>query len=535
MSQMRRYTVNPNTHAPFRWPDCRAWGTLLVVVLCAPLGCGYFSSDPPKTGKPAGQGAPSTAAIPREKIFEDWPTPKLALVFTGEQVGYIEPCGCAGLENQKGGLARRHTLLEDLQGRDWPVIPLELGGQIRRYGPQAEIKFQIAVEALRTMQYQAVGLGPGDLRLPTGELVSAVVNLADQQQQSRFVAANVGIYDLDSGLMPKYRILETPAGKIGVTAILGEEFRAEVSNEEIVTAPAAEALKEIAPLLREQCQWCILLSHATREESRTLASEFPQFDFVVTAQGAPEPPAEAVRVARADNPRGDTLLLEVGHKGSHAAVIGLYDDAPAWRYQRVPLDSRFKDSEAMLQLMVAYQDQLRGEGFEGLQLRPLVHPIADDAEDPRGRFVGAKKCGECHKKAYEKWAASPHHHATDTLLNVKPTPRHFDPECLSCHVTGWDAQAYLPYVGGYEGLDETPHLMGNGCENCHGPGASHAEAEEARGARRNLALLEQFRSEMRRTRATIEEQTCTKCHDLDNSPQFDFSTYWPKIAHPWKD
>ena len=37
-------------------------------------------------------------------IFVDWPQPQLALVFSGEMDGYLEPCGCAGLENQKGGL-----------------------------------------------------------------------------------------------------------------------------------------------------------------------------------------------------------------------------------------------------------------------------------------------------------------------------------------------------------------------------------------------------------------------------------------------
>ncbi len=50
-------------------------------------------------------------------IFVDWPKPKLALLFSGAQQGYIEPCGCAGLENQKGGLSRRHELMKKLRRR----------------------------------------------------------------------------------------------------------------------------------------------------------------------------------------------------------------------------------------------------------------------------------------------------------------------------------------------------------------------------------------------------------------------------------
>src|SRR6188768_2280077 len=47
-------------------------------------------------------------------LFSGWPKPKVALVLTGQQMGYLEPCGCTGLENQKGGLARRHTLIREL-------------------------------------------------------------------------------------------------------------------------------------------------------------------------------------------------------------------------------------------------------------------------------------------------------------------------------------------------------------------------------------------------------------------------------------
>ena len=37
------------------------------------------------------------------KFFEGWKKPKLAIVISGRQDGYLEPCGCAGLFRQKGG------------------------------------------------------------------------------------------------------------------------------------------------------------------------------------------------------------------------------------------------------------------------------------------------------------------------------------------------------------------------------------------------------------------------------------------------
>ena len=113
---------------------------------------------------PSGSGATASLAD-SEPLFVGWPQPKLVLVFTGRQDGYLEPCGCSGLENQKGGMVRRNTLLKQLTAKGWPVVPIDAGNQVRRFGRQSEIKFQITVEGLKTMGYRAIAFGPDDLRL----------------------------------------------------------------------------------------------------------------------------------------------------------------------------------------------------------------------------------------------------------------------------------------------------------------------------------------------------------------------------------
>ncbi|MEX0611477.1 MAG: hypothetical protein WD229_05110, partial [Pirellulales bacterium] len=121
-------------------------------------------------------------------IFVGWPKPDVALVFSGEQNGYLEPCGCAGLENQKGGLMRRFTLLKELREKGWPLVAMDSGGQEKRTGVQAEMKLDFSYRALATMGYAAVGFGPGDLRL---DLLSIVINLNEASEP--LVSANVGI------------------------------------------------------------------------------------------------------------------------------------------------------------------------------------------------------------------------------------------------------------------------------------------------------------------------------------------------------
>ena len=83
--------------------------------------------------------------------YRTWSVPNVAIVVTGQQHGYIEPCGCTGLDKQKGGVARRFTFMNELRSKGWKLLPIDAGNQVRRYGPQSEIKFQQTAEAFKAM------------------------------------------------------------------------------------------------------------------------------------------------------------------------------------------------------------------------------------------------------------------------------------------------------------------------------------------------------------------------------------------------
>jgi hypothetical protein len=205
----------------------------------------------------------------------------------------------------------------------------------------------------------------------------------------------------------------------------------------------------------------------------------------------------------------------------------LFDDArQPYRYQRVPLDARFAASREMELLMRAYQEQLKLLGWTGLNLRPVPHPQTES----NGRFVGSEKCESCHEPSYRVWKKSGHAKAFQTLVKLDP-PRQFDPECVSCHVVGWHPTKYFPYEGGYWSEEKTPQLVNVGCESCHGPGEAHVAAELGN----DKAMRERFRQAMVVTKTESQQRQCFSCHDLDNSPDFDFNSYWPEIEHTEKE
>lgn len=466
------------------------------------------------------------------EIFVDWPVPDLALMFTGEQMGFLEPCGCAGLENQKGGFKRRMTMMKGLREQGWPVLPMDTGGLVRRFGQQAQMKLQKSFEGLNEMGYQAIGFGDKDLRL---DMLSEAVNL----DPNPLLSANIGLAeDLDSGFTRRFHVVEQGGMKVGMTAVMGEQETANAAkNRGLATMPPAEAIAQVLPELEAaNCDELVLLVYAEVDEAKALSAKFPQFRWVVAGKGGDEPPSRPTTIAETG-----AQLIEVGHKGMYAVVVGIYKQGePKYRYQKVPLDHRFEDAPEMQKLLVRYQNQLKtlvtaGQGFE--PLTGILNPPRGDA------FAGSETCADCHTDACEVFMASPHAHATKTLVELDP-PRHYDPECLSCHVTGWNPQGYAPYATGYVSLQATPHLTMQGCENCHGPAKNHVDAENG-DINVTDVEIENFRAALRmkigENEGNKEGQAtgrvvdnCLQCHDLDNSPDFDFQEYWNREEKPVK-
>lgn len=474
-------------------------------------------------------GTPLTVATEAErnqKIASDWPKPWAALFLTGQQKGYIEPCGCTGLENQKGGLNRRDTLLKSIQDRGWDVVPLDAGSQVRRKGRQAEMIFRFSADAMAKMGYRAIALGQQDLQLSSAELLQ--ITASEGNQRTAFTSSNVSI--VDPSLMNQWQVIEINQRKIGVTSVLGASKKPDILSEEIlVEDPISSLQKAMDQLQGQKCDYYVLIAHANLTESAELARSVPGFDLVVTAGGEGEPtylpePIEGTR----------SLMVQVGIKGMYVGLVGLFDDVnnPV-RYQRIALSSQFEDSPRMMEAFRGYQEQLQKLGLQRLEVVPTSHPT--------GRtFVGTQSCAECHTTAFDIWKDTAHAHATQSLIHPgerSDIARHFDPECLSCHVTGWNPQKFYPYESGYLSVEKTPLMMENGCENCHGPGSQHVAAENG-DIEADEALLKKLREEMRLPLAQAQEK-CLECHDIDNSPNFHrdgaFEEFWEQVKHYGKD
>jgi hypothetical protein len=496
-------------------------------------------------------------------LFRNWPAPDLALLLSASQHGYMLPCGCS--EPQLGGLERRYNFLQMLKAKGWPVAALDLGDVPQKEAPvkhlqnlQGLIKYRYSMQALKKMEYLAVGIGEFDLSLSLTEYLAAYALQENDPKVTRVLSANLHERD-KTGLGVVYDWTETtPAGsniKVGVTSIMGTNLAKMVKDPDakftIPDVPIRAVLKEMAA---RQVELRVLLYHGhatsglTGEpgEAVALAKAFPQFQLILCLD-ADEPSINPIMVAH-ENTRAQTMIVSLGHKGKSVGVVGVKKPANPGeplelRYQLAEMTETYKTrpekvkGHPILDLMEDYTRELKeGNGGQPYLLRyaQSKHPLQVDPPGETPTFVGSQACKKCHEGAYDIWTNTPHSHAYEKLVvkAKQPSLRQYDPECIVCHTVGFG------YQSGFVTEEKTPKLTGVGCESCHGPGSEHARHPNNTAWYKLMnpwKAPENEKAEEKKARILRIDKFCQGCHDIDNDVHWahgGFERKWPKIAHP---
>ncbi|HET6573384.1 MAG TPA: multiheme c-type cytochrome [Fimbriiglobus sp.] len=563
----------------------------MFVVVCLVVATGFIWSrygrdtDAPLAGDPP---KPQTPAI-GTPLFGAWPKeqkPELVLVLSGQTYGYLSPCGCS--RPQKGGLERRYNLMQSLRDRGWPVVGLDLGDISAPKGihKQNLLKYRTSMKALATMGYAGVGLGEYDFAGQLFELLAEYTlnnpgkppivlagNLVGVQRdgQGKVVKAFTREEYFPSGgekSRPMVEAVEVVAAPgqptLGVVGVVGPEVLAKVEKidgqfaflenaEYLPKALAALDAHSPKPELR------VLLYAGKLDMAKVIAKQFPQFRVILCQSDDAEPPQFPTAVNG-----GKTLIVQVGHKGQHVGVVGVFKAGGGYdlKYQLVTLGEEYLTPDdpvqvknnKVLQLLEEYALEVKHQNLLAkFRERPQQHAAQVQLPDAKLTYVGTDACKACHPNEAKQYATTKHSHAYDALVKVakRPSNRQFDGECVVCHTVGFE------YVGGYENAEKTPHLKNVGCENCHGPGSGHVARPEDK---RLLALMSPWKMKpddklpglevMKRMAATqpidrgavklagnqaqvvdAVSRMCMKCHDTENDPKFDFYEYMPKVYH----
>ncbi len=420
------------------------------------------------------------------------PEPYLTLLISGEELGYLEPCGCA--EGQLGGFPRRDSVIQQLAVKGKTLLPVANGDLINDASRQSELKAEIGFTALKEMGYAAYNVGERDLLL-------GIDRLRHLQGTSGIPFLSANLFRGESQVFQSFVFhtvnLHGNQIQIAIIGILSQSFENQIENAgaDLRLEDPTAVLTGLVEKLDQAADLIVLLAHADLAESEVLASTFPQIDVVVSGHEIEELQEDPVLIENA-------VLLNTGTKGKAVGQLDIRwsDDKaiPDYEFQPVFLSERLPDSPRMIELLTLYQQMLTAENLsEDLEREPPA---------TGGIYVGSASCKGCHAEAYAVWEKSKHAHAYQTLASHGHAA---DPECLMCHTVGFGFQT------GFVNMESTPNLPDVGCENCHGVGGNHVKNPK-------------------KGYGQVTKANCLTCHTVQNSPKFDYEVYLPKIQH-WND
>ncbi|MFQ5766669.1 MAG: multiheme c-type cytochrome [Acidobacteriota bacterium] len=364
--------------------------------------------------------------------------------------------------------------------------------------PSAAIRSQGMIEGLNRIGYTAVLVGERELAGGYEEFLKL-----KEKAKFPFVSANFVFEDDNTPVADPYVITTVTHGsrrlKIGILGLTRYNtgfLKSTRAGRNIIVASPFETVRRLVPDLRSKCDVVVLLTALSISQSRQLARQVQGIDLIIGANGGV--------VSQDNDTSAGVPIVYPGNQGKYLAEVRLFaasGDDGSIRTKRTfhylnrdyPVDEKMQD---LVDSILAQENEINRNLASAEVKRPVRTPGV-------ASFVGAEACAPCHSSAMEAWRLSSHAHAFKTLVDKH---QDFNEECVACHAVGFGR------TGGFVNAKATPDLVNVQCESCHGPGSVHVEGPAhgfgAAGAR-----------------------SCLGCHDPQNSPEFDFYTFWPRIRH----
>lgn len=408
---------------------------------------------------------------------------QIRIIFSGNTLGELKPCGCAKEEDQ-GGIERRMSYLKEVRAEAKSVLLVDTGDNFKEPTRQGKVKAKYLLEAMEEMKYDAVMLGDHDFVYGNSFLKeqNGVPWILSNIEMDSWPLAGIQVKSFENGLTAAIVAVADP------DLLYGNRHAQDkiIDAKEAVESQLRQLEGKTPPDL------VVLLTHMKREKALQFL-DVAGVDVVINGHMEKdtdlvdmEPVRKNGRIFVQPGPRGQKI-------GELSVTIGSQGEK-SFAPKMVPMGSKISLDPEMVQLYDKYNKEVEDMFFASLSERK---------SKKKNVFGTEKACKTCHPKIHKIWEHSRHGKAYNTLRKINKA---FDPECLVCHVVG------LNDPGGFISEIDTPDLMNVQCEVCHGPALKHSKAPTAGFGK-------------------DPKQACKLCHVKNHSPRFNFKKYWEKIKH----
>ncbi|RKZ09382.1 hypothetical protein DRQ53_04455 [bacterium] len=396
-------------------------------------------------------------------------------------------------------MARRAALYKRIHEAADNVVTIDGGGLFgtRRESELRQTEF--LCEETAKLGYDVFGVGPSDLNYGL-EFLRNIEGAHD----FKFISANLrdGKGEL---LFEPWTIVESGGVKLGVISVIAPRYKIVTmtsDTDQFTMDSPRDALDHYLPEMRDKVDLVILLAQmpsASVREMLTAMGPGSGIDICIESK-------DARQYRRVNKVNGDVLLLAANNEGKYVGqldlVLGAGNGIEDAQVTVHALDNNAPEIDAIRDRVDAFKE----ENGDGTLASAVSFTHARGQGNEAERYLGVHNCARCHVDQAREYAKSAHARAFNTL-QTKGQDR--NPECVSCHVVGFDwlngyDQVADPAVAGRESLTNVQ------CEACHGYGTAHDRQGEWLASAR---------------------ESCVLCHDRENSPDFDYDSYWQRIAH----
>ena len=425
---------------------------------------------------------------------------EVVLLYTGDTQSFLEVCGCA--DNQLGGIARRATMVNDLK-RSYPnALLLDAGGLFAGDTVLDQLRCKIHLKAMKAIHYDAANVGVGELRFG-----QAFFETMRDSSGIPFISANLKINGEQMGA--SVRILDAGDVRVGVIGVAGEreiEVHGMAMGDSHINMPDGidvklDGIREVVASVRQKTDFIVVLSDLDREAERDLVKNIADIDIVISARSS-----ETIHRI------GNTLLLGTQPQGKAIGQVILNVEngrVTTEQITSVLLSESIGEDRTVKRLVDEFYSLVQKNSALQQTARPRFAGFALEDQVRRGtnRYVGVETCKGCHAAEVADWEQSHHANAFNRLLQKQ---KHYQPDCVTCHTTGFG------YPTGFRIGKDARRLTNVQCEVCHGPGEQHARRPEVRNIRR-----------------TPSPDLCQRCHDANQTPDFDtrFADMLAEVNH----
>ena len=240
----------------------------------------------------------------------------LTIFYSGEEQGQLGLHGCGN--EQVGGLAHRHTLIENLYIKHpGAVLNLHTGNLIDATDQNAEWVYQIGFSALETMKVDVLCLGPNELSLPQETLAAL---------HADYPSIGITCANLKQEKARPYLIQSVDSMDVAVIGLLSQSHAQSLPNVELI--PPENALATLKSELVDKSDVIVVVFHATQEEAHALVQTVPWIDVLIVARNEQREPSGI------HSPGISTGQTTIVTNVSSGAAVGVLEMAHAKELQK---------------------------------------------------------------------------------------------------------------------------------------------------------------------------------------------------------